>query len=47
MNIDKSLFPELFEEKVLPWGPILAVLEMGVTPPDELISNVNFRSLCE
>ena len=35
MNIDKSLFPELFEEKLLPWGPIRAVLELDVTPPDE------------
>ena len=42
MNIDKSLFPELFEDKLLPWGPIRAVLELDVTPPDELISNVNF-----
>ena len=42
MNVDKSLFPELFEEQLLPWGPIRAVLELDVTPPDELISNVNF-----
>ncbi len=41
MCIDKADFPQLFQEKLWPWGPTRAVFELGVNPPDDLISNVN------
>ena len=41
MNVDKSKFPLLFEDRVWPWGPTRARFETGPEPPAELISNVN------
>ena len=41
VQVEKSQFPLLFQERVWPWGPIHAQFETNCGPPVELISNVN------
>ena len=40
MHINQAHYPQLFQEKIWPWGSIRTVFKWGLEPPEDQVSSI-------